>query len=143
MCSSDLAGDRRAITGEEMAGHHEFMHGGCAGCHSGTYVGGRMFEKLGARQPWPVTTDLGRIAVTKSEADRMVFKVPTLRNVEKTGPYFHDGGVATLDEAVRLMGRHQLNRTLDETQVRQIVAWLKTLTGEIPAAYIREPELPR
>lgn len=137
-----LAGQRGAITSEEMAGHHEFMHGGCAGCHSGAYVGGRMFEKLGARQPWPAATDPGRVAVTRNEADRMVFKVPTLRNVEKTGPYFHDGGVGTLDEAVRLMGRHQLNRTLDETQVRQIVAWLKTLTGEIPSEYIRAPELP-
>lgn len=138
-----LQGDRSAITQEEMSGHHEFMHGGCATCHNGAYVGGGMFQKLGAQKPWPVTTDLGRIEVTKSAADRMVFKVPTLRNVQKTGPYFHDGRVATLDEAVRLMGEHQLGTQLDERQIRQIVAWLGTLTGEIPLEYIQAPVLPK
>lgn len=137
-----LQGDRRAITQEEMAGHHEFMHGGCATCHNGAYVGGRMFQKLGAEKPWPATADLGRIEVTKSAADRMVFKVPTLRNVEKTGPYFHDGGVATLDEAVRLMGEYQLGARLEERQIRRIVAWLRTLTGEIPMEYVQAPVLP-
>lgn len=138
-----LSGDRLAITGEEMAGHREFMRGGCATCHNGAYVGGQSFQKLGAEKPWPAATDLGRMAVTQSEADRMKFKVPSLRNVEKTGPYFHDGKVATLPDAVRLMGQYQLNTKLDDRQVTQIVAWLKTLTGEIPADYIRPPALPR
>ncbi len=138
-----LDGERSAITQEEMAGHHEFMHGGCATCHNGIYVGGGMFQKLGAEKQWPTATDLGRMAVTKNDADRMVFKVPSLRNVEKTGPYFHDGKVATLDEAVRLMGQYQLNTKLEDRQVKQIVAWLKTLTGEIPSEYIRAPALPR
>jgi cytochrome c peroxidase len=137
-----LQGDRSAITNAEMNGHHEFMHGGCATCHNGPYVGGRMFQKLGTERPWPVVTDLGRIEVTKATSDRMVFKVPSLRNAEKTAPYFHDGSVATLEQAVRLMGRHQLDTELSEIQVRQIVAWLSALTGEIPMDYIRPPRLP-
>jgi len=138
-----MNGERSTITQEEMAGHHEFMHGGCASCHNGPYVGGRMFQRLGAQKPWPAATDLGRIAVTRNDADRMVFKVPSLRNVEKTGPYFHDGKVATLDEAVRLMAQYQLNTQLEDRQVKQIVAWLKTLTGEIPIEYVRAPVLPK
>jgi cytochrome c peroxidase len=137
-----LAGDRAAITQEEMQGHHEFMHGGCATCHNGPYVGGKMFQKLGAEKPWPVTTDPGRIEVTQNAADRMVFKVPSLRNVEKTGPYFHSGHVNQLEEAVQLMGRHQLGTELAPQQVTRIVAWLKSLTGEIPREYIRAPRLP-
>ncbi len=137
-----LNGDSAAITREEMAGHPEFMHQGCASCHNGAYVGGRMFQKLGVEQPWPIATDLGRFEVTKNAADRMVFKVPSLRNVEKTGPYFHSGTVATLPEAVRLMGQHQLGVKLEDRQVSQIIAWLKTLTGEIPLDYIRRPKLP-
>jgi cytochrome c peroxidase len=137
-----LQGDHSAITNEEMNGHHEFMHGGCATCHSGPYVGGGMFQKLGTERPWPVVTDLGRIEVTKATSDRMVFKVPSLRNVEKTAPYFHDGKVPTLEEAVRLMARHQLDTELSETQVRQIALWLGSLTGEIPRDYIRPPRLP-
>lgn len=137
-----LQGDRSAITSEEMNGHHEFMHGGCATCHNGAYVGGRMFQRLGTERPWPAVTDLGRIEVTKATSDRMVFKVPSLRKVEKTAPYFHDGKVTRLEEAVRLMGRHQLDTELSQTQVRQIVAWLSTLTGEIPVEYIRPPRLP-
>ena len=137
-----LEGDRTAITTEEMNGHHEFMHGGCATCHNGAYVGGGMFQKLGTERPWPTATDLGRIEVTKATSDRMVFKVPSLRNVEKTAPYFHDGKVTHLEEAVRLMGRYQLDTELSEMQVRQIVAWLSALTGEIPVDYIRPPQLP-
>lgn len=137
-----LKGDRSAITGDEMAGHHEFMHSGCATCHNGPYVGGGMFQKLGVRTAWPDDTDPGRYGVTRSETDRLVFKVPSLRNVAKTGPYFHDGSVGTLDEAVRLMGKHQLDSTLTERQVRQIIAWFQTLTGEIPAEYIKAPKLP-
>ena len=134
---------RSAITQNEMAGHHEFMHQGCATCHNGPYVGGRMFQKLGAGKPWPVATDLGRIEVTKHAADRMVFKVPSLRNVKQTGPYFHDGRIATLENAVRLMADYQLNTKLEDRQVQQIVAWLGTLTGEIPSAYVRAPVLPQ
>ncbi|HLG97400.1 MAG TPA: cytochrome c peroxidase [Bryobacteraceae bacterium] len=137
-----LNGDRSAITAEEMAGHHEFRHNGCITCHNGPYIGGRAFQKLGAEKAWPNETDLGRAQVTKSATDRMVFKVPSLRNVEKTGPYFHDGNVATLDQAIRLMGEYQLGTTLEDQQVTRIAAWLKTLTGEIPVEYVRAPVLP-
>ena len=138
-----LAGDRGSLTRDEMSGHHEFMHQGCATCHNGPYTGGRQFEKLGLKKPWPVESDLGRFEVTKSAADRMVFKVPSLRNVERTAPYFHNGEVARLEDAVRLMGEHQLNTQLTGAQVRDIAAWLRTLTGEIPREYIRMPQLPR
>jgi len=137
-----LAGDRTAITVQEMQGHHEFMHNGCVTCHTGTYVGGANFQRLGAQKPWPVATDLGRIEVTKAATDRMVFKVPSLRNVEKTGPYFHDGKVETLDKAVKLMGEYQLGENLSATQVKAITAWLHTLTGEIPREYVKRPVLP-
>ena len=137
-----LSGDTRAITREEMAGHHEFMHAGCATCHNGPYVGGRAFQKLGAEKAWPNEADVGRAQVTHNATDRMVFKVPSLRNVDRTGPYFHDGKVVTLDEAIRLMGEYQLQTKLEDQQVKRISAWLKTLTGQIPVEYIRAPELP-
>jgi cytochrome c peroxidase len=138
-----MAGDENALTGEEKAGHEEFVKNGCTSCHNGIYVGGAMFQQLGAKHPWPTETDLGRLQVTKNAADRMRFKVPSLRNVEKTGPYFHDGTQATLEDAVRTMGFYQLDKKLDDRQVNQIVAWLKTLTGDIPTKYIEEPKLPQ
>jgi cytochrome c peroxidase len=138
-----LAGEKSAVTAEEIRGHEEFVKGGCAACHSGESIGGGLFHRLGARKAWPVATDVGRIAVTKAESDRMVFKVPSLRNIEKTGPYFHDGQVATLSEAVRLMGQYQLGEDLADERVNSIVAWLRSLTGELPREYIRRPELPR
>lgn len=137
-----LAGDRSALTEQEFSGHHEFMHSGCATCHNGPFVGGRSLQKLGAVKAWPEGSDNGRESVTKSRTDSMVFKVPTLRNVAQTAPYFHDGSVARLDEAVRRMAEHQLGQKLSERQVSQIVAWLNTLTGEIPREYIRKPVLP-
>lgn len=137
-----LAGDQRALESIEFAGFHEFMHAGCATCHNGPFVGGRSLQKLGAMRPWPDQSDVGREAVTKAPTDHMVFKVPTLRNVGQTGPYFHDGSVMTLDEAVRRMAVHQLGLSLNETQVSRIVAWLNALTGEIPQEYIRKPALP-
>lgn len=138
-----MKGERAALSEAEFQGHHEFMHSGCATCHNGPYVGGATLQKLGAKERWPAENDPGRLAVTKAETDRMVFKVPTLRNAAKTGPYFHDGQVATLDEAVRLMGKHQLGIELAPERVNRIVAWLNTLTGEIPRDYIKPPKLPR
>jgi cytochrome c peroxidase len=98
-----------------------------------------MFQKLGVMKPWPTTADSGRYKVTKNPADLFVFKVPSLRNVEKTAPYFHDGSVASLDSAIRLMGRHQLGVELTDAQERDIRTWLGSLTGELPAAYIAQP----
>lgn len=137
-----LAGDRKALTEEEFAGHHEFMHGGCAQCHNGPYIGGGSLQKVGVKATWPSQADPGRMAVTKAETDRMVFKVPSLRNIAKTGPYFHDGSVAELEKAVEMMAKHQLGTTLDKTQTRRVIAWLNALTGEIPKEYVKVPKLP-
>ncbi|WP_396213334.1 cytochrome-c peroxidase [Gemmatimonas sp.] len=137
-----LAGDSTALTRLELEGAATFVRTGCAGCHSGAYVGGQMYRRLGVVRPWPTALDSGRIAATHLAADRFVFKVPSLRNVEKTAPYFHDGSVASLDSAIRLMGRHQLGVELDAARVERIRRWLATLTGTLPAAYIAEPQLP-
>ncbi|XWV17839.1 MAG: cytochrome-c peroxidase [Gemmatimonas sp.] len=137
-----LAGDSTALTRLELEGAATFVRTGCAGCHSGAYVGGQMYRRLGVVRPWPTALDSGRIAVTHLAADRFVFKVPSLRNVENTAPYFHDGSVASLDSAIRLMGRHQLGVELDAARVERIRRWLATLTGTLPAAYIAEPQLP-
>lgn len=137
-----LAGDTAALTSEEFAGHHEFMHAGCVNCHNGPYVGGQSLQKLGVAKAWPAGGDIGREAFTKAPTDHLVFKVPTLRNVARTGPYFHDGSVEKLDDAVRRMATYQLGVQLTGLQVSQIVAWLNSLTGEIPREYIRKPVLP-
>jgi cytochrome c peroxidase len=136
-----LKGDKDALTKEEKAGFNKFTEVGCVACHSGVYVGGSMYQKLGLVKPFE-SKDLGRFEVTKNEADKMMFKVPSLRNVEKTAPYFHDGQVETLEQAVKLMGEHQLGKDLSDADVASIVTWLKTLTGEIPKDYIAKPELP-
>jgi cytochrome c peroxidase len=138
-----LAGDDDALTPEEKEGLETSLDAGCQGCHAGTYVGGNLFQRLGAVEPWPRQDDPGRFAVTGVEADRMLFKVPSLRNVAVTGPYYHDGSVRSLAEAVRLMGRHQLGRELTSEQVSSIVAYLSALTGEIPAAYVAPPNTTR
>lgn len=138
-----LAGTSSALTPQEQRGAATFVRLGCSACHNGPYVGGQTFQKLGLVKPWPTSADSGRIKVTKQSSDLFVFKVPSLRNIEKTGPYFHDGSVASLDEAIRLMARHQLGKELTDGQVGDIRAWLAALTGELPAAYIAEPQLPK
>jgi cytochrome c peroxidase len=137
-----LKGDTAALTVQEKRGAKTFIAAGCTTCHAGAYVGGQTFQKVGLLHPWPATADSGRIAVTKAPGDRYVFKVPVLRNIEKTGPYFSDGSVASLDSAIVLMGYYQLGVTLTESQVRDIHAWLRALTGEIPVKYVAEPQLP-
>lgn len=137
-----LAGDSAALTAAERQGMTTFVSTGCATCHNGAYVGGGMYQKLGLVKAWPTSADSGRYAVTKNPSDLFVFKVPVLRNVAKTGPYFHDGSVATLPEAVRLMARHQLGKELTDVQVSSIVTYLGSLTGEIPVDYIAYPQLP-
>ena len=138
-----LAGDQAALNDAEKAGLNKFLDTGCQMCHSGAYMGGSMFQKLGAVQPWPQTADQGRFEVTKQDADKMVFKVPSLRNIEKTAPYYHDGSVKTLDDAVAKMAQYQLGKPLGKEDVDSVVTFLKTLTGELPAAYIKQPELPK
>ncbi len=136
-----LAGDDKAESDAEKQGFKTFVEVGCTACHAGAFVGGGMFQKLGLAKPWPNDKDSGRFAVTQVETDKMVFKVPSLRNVEKTAPYFHDGSVATLEEAITLMGRHQLGRELSSEQVSSISTWLKSLTGDLPVEYITKPTL--
>ncbi len=136
-----LAGDASQLTGAEQQGLTTFVEVGCAGCHLGTTVGGLFYKKLGEIVPYS-TGDLGRYEVTGSEGDRHVFKVPSLRNVTQTAPYLHDGSIATLEEMVALMGRHQLGKELSEREISEIAAFLHALTGEIPLSYIAEPMLP-
>ncbi|WP_437951452.1 cytochrome c peroxidase [Sorangium sp. So ce296] len=137
-----LEGERDALTNAEKEGFNTFVEVGCVTCHFGPHVGATMFQKLGLVRSWPDTMDRGVFEITKKQADFMVFRVPTLRNVAATAPYFHDGSISSLEEAVRLMGKHQLGKDLVESQVHQIVVWLKSLTGELPKEYIAKPALP-
>ena len=127
-----LEGDLQSLKNEEAEGLKVFLNVGCAVCHTGEDLGGTMYEKLGAVERWPNQDDQGRYETTKKDADRMQFKVPTLRNVAETAPYFHDGGTSDLTTAVTLMARHQIGMKLDPADAELIVAWLKTLTGQLP-----------
>jgi cytochrome c peroxidase len=138
-----LKGDEAALTAEQKAGFNAFIAAGCQTCHAGALLGGNLYQKLGATKPFPDASDPGRYKVTKNESDRMVFKVPSLRNVAKTAPYFHNGKVPALEQAVSQMAEYQLGRQLTDAEVRSIIAWLGALTGEIPAEYIKEPPLPK
>ncbi len=137
-----LGGDPTAITVSEKDGLKTFVSVGCAACHTGTYVGGSLYRKAGLVQPWPNQRDPGRFEVTKQTADRLVFKVPSLRNIDQTWPYFHDGSVARLDDAIRMMALHQLGKQLTDDQVTLIRGWLHTLTGDVNREYVDEPVLP-
>jgi len=136
-------GDQAALSNAEKAGFNKFMEVGCQSCHAGAYLGGEVYQKLGAVKPYPDTSDAGRQAVTKEESGRLVFKVPLLRNIDRTGPYFHTGKVATLEEAVKEMAEYQLGKQPPDDEIASIVTFVKTLTGEIPAEYIEPPELPK
>ncbi len=138
-----LKGDQTALTADEQAGLAAFINSGCVTCHAGAYLGGNMFQKAGAVKPWPNEADPGRFKVTKNDADKMMFKVPSLRNIEKTAPYFHDGKTVTLAEAIEKMGEYQVGKTLKPEEVKSIETFLKALTGDIPADYIKPPELPK
>ncbi|MDH3584063.1 MAG: cytochrome-c peroxidase [Phycisphaerae bacterium] len=137
-----FAGDKTALTEQQQQGLKHFMQVGCITCHNGPYFGGRMYQKVGLIKPWPNQKDQGRYDLTKREEDRMMFKVMGLRNIAKTAPYFHDGSADTLAEAVQMMARHQLGRELGEDQVTSMVAFLESLTGELPLDYIKKPKLP-
>jgi cytochrome c peroxidase len=142
-----LTGDDAALSPAAQAGLREFIQAGCAGCHNGAGVGGGMYQKFGVvEEYWKATgsaqIDKGRFDVTNDPADTYVFKVPSLRNVAMTPPYFHDGSVATLPEAVRVMARVQAGKTLNEEQVARIVTFLESLTGTVPANFAETPVLP-
>jgi cytochrome c peroxidase len=127
-----LLGKKDALNADEQAGWNLFKNSGCVACHNGEALGGTSFQKMGVVEPYKANMPDGRSAVTGKDADRFNFKVPTLRNVEMTYPYFHDGAVWTLKEAVDIMGRLQLGKKFTDKENAQVVAFLKTLTGEQP-----------
>jgi len=128
-----LLGDEDAITASEREGYELFKTSGCIGCHNGEGVGGNSFQKMGVVEPYQTKNESpGMAGVTGKDSDRFKFKVPTLRNVELTYPYFHDGATQNLTEAVTIMGRLQLGRKFTEDENAKIVAFLKTLTGDQP-----------
>lgn len=126
-----LRGDKNAITQEQKEGYELFQSKGCIACHHGRNVGGNMYNKFGI-----IVTiqddNLGRYNVTGNESDKHFFKVPSLRNIALTAPYFHNGSVKSLKEAVYFMAKHQAGRPISKEEVAKIVAFLHTLTGNIP-----------
>lgn len=145
---SYLAGNVNAISPAARAGLQAFIKVGCSMCHSGAGIGGGMYQKFGIVEDYWTATgsptiDKGRADVTGNPADLYVFRVPSLRNVAMTGPYFHDGSVATLPEAVRIMARVQLGLRLSDSEVSDIVAFLNSLTGDLPANFATAPVLPQ
>jgi len=134
-------GATEALSGAELDGLELFIQTGCPTCHMGSTFGGTMYQKLGLVKPYE-TADAGRFDLTGNEADRYFFKVPSLRNIVETGPYFHDGSISTLDEAVSIMAEYQLGRTLSATENTSIRDFLASLSGTIDEAYVAMPALP-
>jgi len=142
-----LEGDTTALTQVEKEGLNAFIERGCTSCHFGATVGGGQFDKFGIYKPYQELTgstklDEGRFEVTKNEADRFTFKVPVLRNVSRTYPYFHDGTVWSLKDATKIMGEAQLDEEIPEPELKALVAFLNSLTGEIPKDALQLPVLP-
>ncbi|MEZ0323697.1 MAG: cytochrome c peroxidase [Hydrogenothermaceae bacterium] len=142
-----LNGNTKILTKEEKKGLKLFIEVGCVACHNGSLLGGNMYQKFGIYEPyWKYTKsesiDEGRYAVTNKEEDRYVFKVPPLRNVAMTPPYFHDGSVKTLEEAVWIMGKVELGKELGKEEIFYITEFLKSLTGGMPKEVRKPPILP-
>lgn len=136
-----LKGDKNALTQQQIDGLKLFRRSGCIRCHSGNLLGGTFFQKVGSVRPYVTdNSSKGRMDVSGKPWDEMMFKVPTLLNVERTAPYFHDGAVKTLPDAVKKMADIQLDMNLSEKQVEEIVAFLESLNGELPK--IEKPTLP-
>lgn len=129
-----LKGDDSALNTQELAGYNKFKEIGCTACHNGPAAGGTSFQRMGVVEPYVTDNPAeGRISVTGDDRDRFNFKVPTLRNVELTYPYFHDGAYWELEKAVDVMARLQLGRQLSDEEIGNITAFLKTLTGDQPS----------
>lgn len=136
-----LKGNKNALTQQQIDGLKLFRRSGCIRCHSGNLLGGTSFQKVGSVRPYVTdNSSKGRMDVSGKPWDEMMFKVPTLLNVERTAPYFHDGAVKTLPDAVKKMADIQLDMNLSEKQVEEIVAFLESLNGELPK--IEKPTLP-
>lgn len=123
-----LGGNPNALTDEEAQGLEIFMNKGCTTCHTGPLLGGNMYQKMGLYKPYTDTKDMGRFDITKNEAEKFMFKVPTLRNIALTAPYFHDGASATLEDAVTQMSNMQLTTQLTPEEVKKVVTFLGSLT---------------
>lgn len=141
-----LMGEVDALNEQERKGLETFINTGCTTCHSGVALGGDLFMKFGIFQPYEELTgsetlDKGKFDVTGEEADMFVFKTPGLRNIAKTGPYFHDGSVESLDEAIQIMAKTELGKELSQEEVSDISAFLNTLTGELTAKQKTAPEM--
>jgi cytochrome c peroxidase len=142
-----LAGNQQALPPAAKAGLDKFINTGCVACHNGVGMGGGMYQKFGVVEDyWKATgsepVDKGRAEVTNDPADLYVFRVASLRNVAMTAPYFHDGSVANLPVAVKVMARVQLGVTLNDADTHDIVAFLESLTGELPTNFATVPALP-
>jgi cytochrome c peroxidase len=134
-----LDGDENALNEKEKEGLQTYINVGCATCHMGSILGGSMYQKFGLfGDYWELTksekVDMGRFDATQKEADKYIFKVPSLLNIEKTFPYFHDGSVSDLNEAIAIMGKAELNKDLTAEEISSISTFLKTLNGEIDAS---------
>lgn len=138
-----LRGERDALTAREAAGYRLFKAYGCASCHQGVNLGGNLYQKFGVFEELmaaaTASEDLGRIYITHILRDRQVFRVPGLRNIALTAPYFHDGRARTLEEAVDIMAKAQLGRELAAEEIGLIVDFLHTLTGEYQGRPLRGP----
>ena len=133
-----MRGDKNAITQDEKEGLKVFIASGCVSCHNGVTIGGGSLQKFGIVTDYRTLTkssfnDEGRKTVTKMASDKDMFKVPGLRNATETFPYFHDGSVANIDSAVKIMGKAQLNKTLSVKEEKQIVAFMNSLKGDVNA----------
>jgi cytochrome c peroxidase len=142
-----MQGNEKALTAQQKQGLQTFMDTGCLTCHFSPYLGGQIYQKFGVFEPYEKYTksglvDEGRFAVTKNPSDKFVFKVPVLRNVAETPPYFHDGSVAKLADAAMIMAKIQLAKDLTQEQAGDIAAFLASLTGKIPDAALKAPLLP-
>lgn len=139
-----LEGDQEALSKQEKKGLNAFIASGCITCHSGPALGGQMLQKFGLfHDYWKFTeseeVDLGLFDISERESEKYFFKVPGLRNVVKTAPYFHDGSVADLDTAVKIMGKLQRNVDLTDEEVEDIVAFFGSLTSDIPDEVKKSP----
>lgn len=138
-----LEGKEDALSAAEKIGYDLFVNTGCTTCHSGALLGGHMYQKVGLVKAWPNQKDQGRFEVSKQDADKMMFKVPSLRNIVHTAPYFHDGQTADLKVAVKMMAEYQLGRILSKSEVQSIITFLGALSAKPKAEYLKVPTLPK
>ena len=140
-----LAGDDNALNTEEKEGLRTFIDQGCTTCHSGAILGGNMMQKfpiIGKYEDYlSGKVDMGKYEETKNDMDKFMFKVPSLRNIEKTGPYMHDGSISDLGATVKIMAKAELNKDLTDEQISSIVTFLGTLTGDFDEKYKTAPAI--